>query len=212
MELVFEGFARRGIFLTKKRYALLLENQDSTTKMKIRGLEIVRRDWCDLVSDTLKSCLDYILVKGDPEGAANYVRSVVNRVRNLETPTESDLNPLILSRKYTKPLGEYKNKQPHVELVKKSERRGEEVPGIGDRISFVIVRGSNLFSERAERVDYVIKNNLKVDSDYYIFNQILPPVLRLLKPFGVSEDHLIHNYVVRPGLRAKNVQRSILDF
>ena len=52
MELELEDFYKRGIWVTKrtgefgakKKYALISEDG----KLKIRGFETVRRDWCDL--------------------------------------------------------------------------------------------------------------------------------------------------------------------
>ena len=40
MELKFEGFFQRGFFVTKKRYALIVDD-----RIVVKGLELVRRDW-----------------------------------------------------------------------------------------------------------------------------------------------------------------------
>src|SRR5690606_31948553 len=80
MELVFEAFARRGIFLAKKRYALLIPEVTGDglrDRIKVRGMETVRRDWCGLTSGTLKTCLELVLKEGKVEEAKEHVRSVV---------------------------------------------------------------------------------------------------------------------------------------
>jgi DNA polymerase I len=69
--------------------------------------------------------------------------------------------------------------------------RGGPIPSVGDRVPFVIVRGKELFVDRAEDPSYALENDLKIDTDYYIEKQILPPVLRLLSPFGVSREQLV---------------------
>jgi DNA polymerase elongation subunit (family B) len=45
-------------------------------------------------------------------------------------------------------------------------------------------------TERAEDLDYIVKNGLKIDQDYYVEKQLLKPLVRLLRPFGVTEVDL----------------------
>ncbi|NMB86403.1 MAG: DNA polymerase [Methanosaeta sp. PtaB.Bin018] len=200
MELVFEAFARRGIFLAKKRYALwVFEPVGDAWKdrIKVRGMETVRRDWCDLTSKTLKTCLELVLKEGKVEEAVDHVRSVVLRLQDLDLSQDpAILEDLTLTRRYTKSTGSYKNKQPHIQLVEKIKKRGGHVPDIGDRVPFVIIRGRNsrknkeLFVDRAEDPGYALEKNIPLDTEYYVEKQILPPVLRIFETFGVTKDRL----------------------
>ncbi|HWQ19136.1 MAG TPA: DNA-directed DNA polymerase [Methanotrichaceae archaeon] len=210
MELVFEAFARRAIFLTKKRYALWVfepVGQEWRDRIKVRGMETVRRDWCGLTSRTLNRCLELILKEGKVDEAVEYVRSVIDRVSSLNLKEDPELlGDLTLTRRYTKSTASYKNKQPHIQLVEKMRRRGGQLPGIGDRVPFVIVRGSSnssngefidthskgkeLFVDKAEDPQYAADNNLAIDTEYYIEKQILPPVLRILTEFNISKEQL----------------------
>jgi DNA polymerase I len=200
MELVFEAFARRGIFLAKKRYALWVFEPSGDAwkdKIKVRGMETVRRDWCDLTSKTLKTCLELVLKEGKVDEAVDHVRSVVVRLQNLNLAQDPEiLGDLTLTRRYTKSTGSYKNKQPHIQLVEKTKKRGGQVPGVGDRVPFVIIRGKNsrknreLFVDRAEDPGYVLEKNMPLDTEYYVEKQILPPVLRIFETFGVTKDRL----------------------
>jgi DNA polymerase I len=228
MELVFEAFARRGIFLAKKRYALwVFEPAGDAWKdrIKVRGMETVRRDWCDLTSKTLKICLELVLKEGKVDEAVDHVRSVVVRLQNLDLSEDPGiLGDLTLTRRYTKSTGSYKNKQPHIQLVEKIRKRGGQVPGVGDRVPFVIIRGKNsrknreLFVDRAEDPGYVLEKNIPLDTEYYVEKQILPPVLRIFETFGVTKDRLC------PGRGQSNLfsfggegqkaqkQKSLFDF
>jgi len=200
MELVFEAFARRGIFLAKKRYALwVFEPVGDAWKdrIKVRGMETVRRDWCDLTSKTLKTCLELVLKEGKVDEAVDHVRSVVVRLQDLDLSQDpAILEDLTLTRRYTKSTGSYKNKQPHIQLVEKIKKRGGHVPDIGDRVPFVIIRGRNsrkskeLFVDRAEDPGYALEKNIPLDTEYYVEKQILPPVLRIFETFGVTKDRL----------------------
>ncbi len=200
MELVFEAFARRGIFLAKKRYALWVfepMGDGWKDKIKVRGMETVRRDWCGLTSKTLKTCLELVLKEGKVEEAVEHVRAVVLRLQNLDLSLDpSLLEDLTLTRRYTKSSDSYKNKQPHIQLVEKIRERGGTVPGVGDRVPFVIVQGKRgkknkeLFVNRAEDPAYVLEKNLPLDTEYYVEKQILPPVLRIFESFGITRDRL----------------------
>ena len=49
MELEYEGFYERGFFVTKKRYALIENNN-----IVVKGLELVRRDWAPVAKKLRK--------------------------------------------------------------------------------------------------------------------------------------------------------------
>jgi DNA polymerase I len=195
MELVFEAFARRGLFLVKKRYALWVFEKVGSEwrdKIKVRGMETVRRDWCELTSKTLNRCLELVLMEGKVDEAVDLAKSVIDRLQRLDLREDPEiLDDLVLTRRYTKSTAAYKNKQPHVQLAEKMRARGGRVPQVGDRVPFVIVRGKGLFVDRAEDPSYALDEGLKIDTDYYINKQILPPLLRLLAPFGVSKEQLV---------------------
>jgi DNA polymerase I len=157
----------------------------------------VRRDWCGLTSKTLKTCLELVLKEGKVEEAVEHVRSVVLRLQNLDLSLDpSLLEDLTLTRRYTKSSGSYKNKQPHIQLVEKIRERGGSVPGVGDRVPFVIVQGKRgkknkeLFVNRAEDPAFVLEKNMPLDTEYYVEKQILPPLLRIFESFGVTRDRL----------------------
>jgi DNA polymerase I len=200
MELVFEAFARRAIFPAKKRYALwVFEPVGEVWKdrIKVRGMETVRRDWCGLTSKTLNTCLELVLKEGKVDEAVDHVCSVVVRLQNLDLSEDPEiLGDLTLTRRYTKGTGSYKNKQPHIQLVEKIRKRGGQVPGVGDRVPFVIIQGKRgskskeLFVDRAEDPAFVLEKNMPLDTEYYVEKQILPPVLRIFETFGVTKDRL----------------------
>lgn len=228
MELVFEAFARRGIFLAKKRYALWVfepMGEAWRDRIKVRGMETVRRDWCDLTSKTLKTCLELVLKEGKVEEAVEHVRAVVLRLKNLDLSRDPEiLQDLTLTRRYTKSLGSYKNKQPHIQLVEKIKERGGSVPGVGDRVPFVIVQGKRgkknreLFVNRAEDPAYALEKNMPLDTDYYVEKQILPPVLRIFESFGVGRDSLCASrgqsslFSFGPEASKPVKQKSLFDF
>jgi DNA polymerase I len=215
MELVFEAFARRAIFLAKKRYAIWVferEGDGWKDELRVKGMETVRRDWCELASNTLNKVLELVLKKGSVDEAIQHVRSVIHKIRTLDIKNNPDsLRELVLTRRYTKKTDSYRSRQPHITVVEKIRERKGVMPNIGDRIPFVITAGTGLFVSRAEDPVYVLEKNLPIDTDYYINKQILPPVERIFKNLGVSTKHLdSRNLAVNS--ESKGSQKSLFDF
>ena len=194
MELEFESIAKRALFIAKKRYAIwVFEPSGDGWKedIKVKGMETVRRDWCELTSKTLNTVLGMVLKDGDVDGAVSHVRSVVDGVRNIDVKNDSEIiEDLTMTRMFSKKAASYKNKQPHLTVAEKIERRTGSPPPVGERIPFVIVAGKGLFVNRAEDPEYVRENNIPIDVDYYIKKQLLPPVERILGVFGVDMANL----------------------
>ncbi|MCE8422590.1 MAG: DNA polymerase elongation subunit [Candidatus Methanoperedens sp.] len=191
MELVFDSFARRAIFLAKKRYALLIQEKTAEgmkEKIKVKGMETVRRDWCELTTKTIENVLELVLKEGKVDDAVLLVKNTINSIKTVDANSEL-FDDLILTRQYTKKVESYKNRQPHITVIEKMQKRGI-IANVGDRIPFVIIAGNAIFVDRAEDPEYAKKKNLPIDVDYYINKQILPPVERILSDFGVTREML----------------------
>ncbi|GFO97128.1 DNA polymerase pol2 [groundwater metagenome] len=213
MELVFDSFARRAIFIAKKRYALLIWEktaQGMKEKIKVKGMETVRRDWCELTMKTVERVLELVLKEAKVDEAVELVKDTINRIRSMEAGKDSELfEDLILTRQYTKKAESYKNRQPHITVVDKLKSRGI-IANVGDRIPFVILAGKGLFVERAEDPEYAKEKNLPLDVDYYVNKQILPPVERILSDFGITGEMLRWMGEKKETIETK--QRQLIEF
>jgi DNA polymerase, archaea type len=191
VSIKIEGIFKTILILTKKRYAGWLFEKSADgweDKLITKGIETVRRDWCDLVGETLFHVLEIVLKEAEPKKALEYVRGVIKKMQNNEIPVEK----LLITKSISKPLKAYKGIQPHVEVVKKMQKRNPgEAPGIGDRIGFVIIAGTQMLSARAEDPDYVKEHGIKIDSKYYIENQLLPPLERVFESIGLDKSELL---------------------
>ncbi|MEM7821747.1 MAG: DNA polymerase domain-containing protein [Candidatus Aenigmatarchaeota archaeon] len=191
LKIKVENIFKTLLILTKKRYAgWSFEKTDSQFKEEIvmKGIETVRRDWCDLVSETQEAVLNILLKEQNPKKAFTYFKDIVQKLQNGQIPLEK----LVIIKGISKKPDQYKGVQPHVELVKKMRKRGEtEIPSIGDRVGFVIVKGAQMISERAEDPKYVKKHGLKIDPRYYIENQLLPPLERVFEAIGIARAELV---------------------
>jgi DNA polymerase I len=193
MELEFEKVFKRFLPLTKKRYiAWKFEPTEEGWKdsIEMKGIETVRRDWCELVGDSIRDVIDIIIKKSDTKQAIIYFKDTARKL----VRGEIDIQKLVITKTMTKVPRSYAGMQPHIELVKKIQSRSPgESPGIGDRIGYVIVKGLGLLSKRAEDPNYVIDNGLQIDSKYYIDNQLLPPLERIFGALKISKSELLGN-------------------
>ncbi|TAL47873.1 hypothetical protein EPN87_02000 [archaeon] len=190
IEMKIENVFKTLLIMGKKRYAgTSYEKSNGEWKEKIvmKGIETVRRDWCNLTSDTLLKVLEIVLGEQKPKKALEYMREIVKKLEKNEIPVEE----LVITKGMSKALKEYKGTQPHIELVKKMRKRSAgTAPSLGDRIGFIIIRGTQILSERAEDPDYAKQHGMKVDSKYYIENQILPPLERVFEAMGISKEEI----------------------
>jgi DNA polymerase I len=179
MELELEDFYERGVFVTKKRYAII----DKDEKILVKGLEFVRRDWAALAKKTQESVLGAILREGSPKKAAEIVQRTTKDIYEGEV----DLDDLVIYTQLKMPLSEYRAIGPHVAAAKRLKAKGWEIePGM--TIAYVVTRGSGSISDRAVPVEDF--EGMNYDPDYYVKHQVLPSVMRIMEVLGYGEDDL----------------------
>ena len=181
MELEYEGFFKRGFFVTKKRYALI--DEDNT--IIVKGLELVRRDWAPITKKTQQKVLTAILKEASPKKAAKIIKNVIDDLRNGNVKLED----LVIHTQLTKSPHEYAQMAPHVLAAKKAIKKGRSVSR-GSIIRYVIVKGREPISKRAVPIEDADISNY--DPNYYIENQVLPASGRIMEAFGYSEQEMLH--------------------
>jgi DNA polymerase delta subunit 1 len=184
VKLEFEKVYFPFLLMNKKRYAgLYWTNSTKWDKLDTTGIETVRRDNCQLASDVLDTCLKHILIDQSIDQAVAYVQRVISDLLQ----NKVDLSLLVVSKQLAKE--HYDVRLPHTELAEKMRKRDPgTAPVLGDRVPYVIIRGSKGAKayERAEDPLYVLDQECSVDPDYYIDQQLKQPVLRLFE--NVLED------------------------
>ena len=82
----------------------------------------------------------------------------------------------------------YTSKLAHVTLAQKMKQRDQaSAPTVGDRVAYVICKGTKGSKnyEKSEDPIYVLQHNVPIDFNYYIENQIKLPLIRIFEPiFG----------------------------
>jgi DNA polymerase Pol2 len=188
MELEYEGSYPAGIFVSvkaqevgaKKKYALLSDKG----KIIIKGFETVRRNWSAVAKDLQKKVLGLIL-SDRAEEAVSHVRGIIDDLHKHLIP----LHDVTISTQLTKPIESYENVSPHVFVAQRMKNKGIPV-GPGSIIEFVITKGKGKIRDKAKLISECSEKDY--DSEYYINNQIIPAVGRILEVLGYSEDDLIN--------------------
>jgi DNA polymerase elongation subunit (family B) len=190
MELELEGFFKRGLWVTtragvfgaKKKYALLGEDG----KLKIRGFETVRRDWCPLARQLQNKVINMILEDGNEKRAMVYIKEIVKKLKERKIPREEILIKTMLQ----KPLSEYKAISPHVIAARKMIEKSLPI-GSGNLISYFIAETrekKKLVREKVKLPDEKGEYNI----EYYLEKQILPAIENILQVFGIDSNEIVN--------------------
>jgi len=189
MHLELEDFYKRGLWVTtragtsgaKKKYALF----DEKNKLKIRGFETVRRDWCALSRRVQDKVIRDILKDGDEVNALEYVKDIIKKIKQRKVAKDD----LIIKTQLKKPLSEYKAISPHVIAARRMIELETPVSQ-GNLISYYI-------AETAEKKK-LVRDRVKLpseageyDVEYYLERQILPAVENIFQVFDIDVKNLI---------------------
>ena len=172
---------------SKKRYAAKMYEKKGDAvvfkKIDVKGLQVVRRDSCPYVRETLKSLLGMILESDDPRPVIQFARQASADLVAGKVPMEK----LMMSKQLA---SDYKVAMPHVAVRDKIKARapGSE-PQQGDRVQFVVALApkNGKLVEKAEDPGWVKEQGVPLDYQYYFTNQLKKPVCDLLEPLVGSD-------------------------
>ncbi|KAG0300532.1 DNA-directed DNA polymerase alpha catalytic subunit pol1 [Dissophora globulifera] len=196
LEIEMDGMYQRMLLLKKKKYAALMvveKNGKYVTVTETKGLDMVRRDWCELSQDVSGYVLDQIL-SSDNQDREQVVENIHSYLRRVGDETRKGLIPIqkfVVNKGLTKAPEDYADakSQPHVQVALRLKRKGISVRA-GDTVPYVIcldessptAKGS--YAERAYHPDEVMQpdSGLSIDYEYYLNQQVHPPLDRLCGP------------------------------
>lgn len=181
LDIKVEVAYKRVLFTeAKKRYAGLTEDG----RLEIVGLEAVRSDYPNVARKAQRSLLEVVLRNPSDERAAlEFVRSSIKRISSGSYPYKD----FIIWKEISRGLDEYKVKAAHVEAARKMLEDGWEI-NPGDKVGYVIVKGSGQLYERS--VPYFMTDKDHLDYEYYISGLVVPPLLRTLEAIGISTQEV----------------------
>jgi DNA polymerase alpha subunit A len=194
LEIDLDHVFKSLLLLKKKKYAALVDEGDgSAPHIESKGLDLVRRDWCDLSKDLGNIVLQEVM---SGRSAEDIVDAIHGHLRQLSDDIRANRIPLqkfIINKGLTKNPADYPDakNQPHVQVALAMLKAGKAVKS-GDFVPYVICIdqanpdnvGGGLLGARAHHPDAVMASNgaLTVDTRWYLSNQVLPPIVRLCDP------------------------------
>ncbi|CAG8582995.1 2831_t:CDS:10, partial [Diversispora eburnea] len=210
IEIEVEGFFEKLLLLKKKKYAAIkLEINEINGNIKSRsnetkGLDLVRRDWCELVIDASRYVLDQILSASSDrelvlENIHNYLKKLGNDTRSGNFP----INKFIIHKVLAKAPEDYPDikSQPHVQVALRIKKRGLSARQ-GDTIPYIICKrvdeennastNNKAVSEKAFHPEEIRNDSgLQIDYKWYLVQQVHAAVTRLIEPIDGTNSALI---------------------
>ena len=112
-----------------------------------------------------------------------------------------DISHLVITKELTKTEKEYQNKQAHVELAHRMQKRDPgTAPKLGDRVPYVIIAAAKNTPAylKAEDPIFVLENSVPIDAQYYLENQLSKPLVRIFEPIlgAKAESSLLRKSII----------------
>ncbi|XP_062982560.1 DNA polymerase alpha catalytic subunit [Elgaria multicarinata webbii] len=200
LEIDIDGVFKSLLLLKKKKYAALVVEQTGDgkyfTKQELKGLDIVRRDWCDLAKETGNYIISQILSDQSRDVIVENIQARLIQIGENVVNGSVPIKQFEINKALTKDPQDYPDKKslPHVHVALWINSQEGRKLKAGDTVSYVICQdGSNLSaSQRAYAPEQLKKQaNLAIDTHYYLSQQIHPVVARICEPIDGIDSVLI---------------------
>lgn len=227
LEIEIDAIYKKMLLLKKKKYAALKvvdPSKPDVVVREVKGLDLVRHDWCDLSHDASEHLLSQIF-KSQVASIDDAVGSVVTFLSDLAAKVNSNqfsLSKYVITKSLTKRPQDYPDgaRLPHVAVALRLVAEQKKRVKPGDYMKYVICtetgespsgsNSSNGIAQRAYHPDEVVASGgkLVIDVKYYLENQVLPPIMRLCDPIQSIEASRI---AVALGLDGRRYERKDND-
>ncbi|KDQ26754.1 hypothetical protein PLEOSDRAFT_1105655 [Pleurotus ostreatus PC15] len=212
LEIDLDSVFERLLLLQKKKYAALKVEDKTRRVVEVKGLDMKRREYCQLSKDVSQYLLDQIL-SGEPteivvDKIHEYLTTMGENIRGGRVKVDD----FIIFKRLGKNPDDYNDATaktlPHVHVAKKMKSKGGSAR-MGDVIPYIFCREigdvdgnpSTSQAERAKHPDDLRKDEstLIIDYEYYIAHQILPPIQRLCEHIeGTDKSRLAESLGLDP--------------
>ncbi|KAG7225135.1 hypothetical protein INR49_014592, partial [Caranx melampygus] len=204
LEIDIDGVFKSLLLLKKKKYAaLVVENHGDgqySVKQELKGLDIVRRDWCDLAKECGNYVIGQILSDQSRDVIVENIQKHLVEVGEKVASGAIPLNQYEIHKALTKDPQDYPDKKslPHVHVALWINSQGGHRVKAGDTVSYIICKDSSTLaaSQRAYALEQLQKQEgLSLDTQYYLAQQIHPVVSRICDPIEGIDSVLIATWL-----------------
>ena len=180
ISLEFEKVYCPYLLFAKKHYAGLMytHNPHQADKVDLKGMNT--RNKCQFVEDTFNLCLHGLLhsdlSKAQVAKEVQFARQQVDLLTSGKVP----MDQLVLGTSLSRAVGEYKNKNDHVQLVVRMEERGTNCYKVGSRVLHVrVINKEATSSGVVEDPVVALQEGLVLDLLWYLEHQMKEPMKQL---------------------------------
>ncbi|PKI84075.1 DNA-directed DNA polymerase [Malassezia vespertilionis] len=188
LEIDIDGVFQRMLLLQKKKYAALLVDAAGETTTEIKGLDMKRREYCQLSKDVSGYVIEQILSGEATEVVVEKIHEYLQQVGADVLHGKIPLEAFVIYKRLGKRPQDYPDaqNQPHVQVALRMLAKNESARS-GDVIPYVFCLGAQdakrTQAEHAFHPDDVRRNQgdkaYQVDYKHYLSLQIMPPIERL---------------------------------
>lgn len=196
LEIDIDNVFKRLLLHAKKKYAAMnviydKELKTERFKLEVKGLDMKRREYCQLTKDVSTYMLEKIL--GEDIDHEQLLQTVYDYLENLSREVRGNqirVDKFRINKQLSKDPEKYNDakSQPHVLVGLRLRQQGKVVKS-GNVVSYIITAPTedtlNLTeNERARAFQEVLSNKeagYSPDPNYYLEKQILAPVQRILE-------------------------------
>lgn len=200
LEIEIDGLFTSLLLLKKKKYAAInLEKWNTPNPVpvkEIKGLDMVRRDWCNLSKSMGNFILDQILSGAEKDKVILNMNEYLSEVGRKMKDGEINLNEYVIVKQLTRAPSEYTDYKalPHVKIALRKKDEGKsDAELVNNFISYVIckVPDASCLADKAFTPEEVQAKHLEVDLEWYTTTQLLPPITRLIEQIDGIEVEFV---------------------
>ncbi|EDK44463.1 DNA polymerase alpha catalytic subunit [Lodderomyces elongisporus NRRL YB-4239] len=194
LEIDIDNVFRRLLLHAKKKYAAMNASinkatGEEVTTLEVKGLDMRRREYCQLSKEISTFVLMKILSNADPEEALMDVYQYLEEMRDKIIANQVPAIKYKINTKLSKDPTSYPNgkNMPQVQVALKLKNQGKVIKA-GSVITYVITaptaeNDTSSVADRARAIQDLLvqKTELRPDPTYYLEKQIFAPVERLLE-------------------------------
>ncbi|KAJ7178608.1 DNA polymerase family B-domain-containing protein [Mycena crocata] len=192
LEIDLDGIFQRLLLLQKKKYAALKVEEGTRTSTEVKGLDMKRREYCNLSKNVSQYVLEQILSGDATEDVVQHIHDYLTAVGQNVREGKVKLADFTIHKRLGKNPEDYPDakSQPHVQVALRMKLRGGDAR-LGDVIPYVFClsegeeTAKTAQADRAKHPEQEFKkagSELKLDFEHYLGHQVLPPIERLCEP------------------------------
>ncbi|KAI3379730.1 hypothetical protein SNEBB_004383 [Seison nebaliae] len=197
LQMGIDGIYERLLLLKKKKYAALLYDENGKNEIELKGIDVVRRDWCVIARQIGKEVIRFILTSTSPEETNENIINYLKEQKKKVEDDEVNINQFVISKILHRHPEKYVEKKslPHVnaalyhnEYFHLNRINCERFKG-NDTVNYVVCSNEENSSKNYPERSYTLqqfehqfksKKKLIIDKIYYISQQIFPIISRIV--------------------------------